>query len=210
MNHAGLIKDHEVRAFKNEVRISQLESRIDLNERRLSTDSRRLGTLEDTPALIERYNSNEDQSPVARKGKKPIQRKASVHSNALESFAAAHARSPEAIKNIVEEMIDELKKEFSILYITSMSVDEVESRLSFKIQELNHQFEAVNTDMSSTKNKVSQNSYAIEEIRIQSEKDDMLAKLERLENQFGNLGEATNTGISTNESHAFNRKIMTL
>ena len=44
--HAGLIKDLDLRQFKNEIRMGQLENRITDTEQRVSADGRKLQTLE--------------------------------------------------------------------------------------------------------------------------------------------------------------------
>lgn len=126
------IKEQEIKNFKTEVRISQVENRVETNERRLSTDSRRLGTLEDTPM----DNNNFGSKPINIQRIVQPGKKSNMSLNDSNDGPVNSGLSAEAVREIMQESLDELKKEFSILYLTQYSLDQTESKVNLKIEAL--------------------------------------------------------------------------
>lgn len=110
---------------------------------------------------------------------------------------------------MLQESLDDLKKEFSILYLTQYSLDQTESKLNQKMEAIQRLIDNGKGEVNTLKGKLAQNEFEVEEIRGQLEREDVANKLEKLDLQF-NESKETLLSVSAFDLQSTNKKITVL
>ena len=92
--------------------------------------------------------------------------------------------SQEAVREIIQETIEDIKKEFQIIYLTQYQLDQTESKFNQKLEAVSRLIEGTKSEINSIKGRFKKNEFEIEEIKNQLERESVADKLEALESQL--------------------------
>jgi chromosome segregation ATPase len=106
--HASLIKDLDLRQFKNEIRIGQTESRLDETERRVSADTRKIQAIERNGLSNMGGDPWLDMGSMLKNKKPPKEKPVLLQTESTSSFVL---NSPK--KNELKDSKDGLTKKIS-------------------------------------------------------------------------------------------------